>query len=113
MTSIATSHIFSKILTLLHHCYVKVMSLYYVTSQCILELLGAFFKNTIMVFNGEQKRIHYLCEDEIENLNLTINVCHHSSRLMMPNSGHRDRFFYHTLTLMIDSYNMYIIYFRL
>ena len=113
MTSIATSDIFSKILTLLHHCFVKVMSIKYVTSQCILELLGAFFKYTIMVFNGEQKRIHYLCEDEIENLYLTINVCHHSSRLMMQNSDHQDRFFYPSLTLMIDSYNMFIIYFRL
>ena len=33
-----------------------------------------------------------------------ITVCHHSAHLVMPNGDPGDRFFYSTLTLMIDSY---------
>ena len=32
----------------------------------------------------DKKGIHYLCEDGIENLSLRINVCHHSTSLVMP-----------------------------
>ena len=39
-------------------------------------------------------------------MSLGITVCHHSASLMMPNGDPRDRFFYPTLTLMIDSYNL-------
>ena len=40
-----------------------------------------------------------------KNLSLGITVFHHSVSLGMPNGDPRDRFFYPTLTLMIDSYN--------
>ena len=35
-----------------------------------------------------------------------ITVCHHSASLVMPNSDPRNGFFYRTLTLIIDSYNI-------
>ena len=35
---------------------------------------------------------------------LRITVCHHLASLVMPNGDPQDRFFYPTLTLMIDSY---------
>ena len=39
-------------------------------------------------------------------MSLAITVCHHSASLVMPNGDPRDRFFYPTLTLMIDSYSL-------
>ena len=39
-----------------------------------------------------------------KNPSLGITVCHHSASLVMPIRDPRDRFFYPTLTLMIDSY---------
>ena len=85
--------------------------------HCILAYSGtsrAYFKinkysNTKINKNsGEQKkRIHYSCEGRIEkNPSLGITVCHHSASLVMPNGDPRDGFFYPTLTLMIDSYNL-------
>ena len=57
--------------------------------------------------HGEQeKRIHYLCEDGIEKSVPHVTVCHHSASLVMPISDPRDRFFYPTLTLLIDSYSV-------
>ena len=50
------------------------------------------------------KKIHYLCEDVIENLTLMITVCPHSARLVIPIGDPRDKFFYPTLTLIMDSY---------
>ena len=48
----------------LPHCYIKVMSSYYVAS---LEFLEAFFLNKKAEFNGEQeKTIIYLHKDRIE-----------------------------------------------
>ena len=41
---------------------------------------------------------------------LGITVCHHSASLMMPNGDPREGFFYPTLTLMIDSYILYVWY---
>ena len=43
---------------------------------------------------------------EWKNRSLGITVCHHSASLVMPNGDPRDRFFYPTLTLMMDSYNL-------
>ena len=37
-----------------------------------------------------------------------ITRCHHSASLVMPNGDPRDRFFYLTFTLMVDSYIMKI-----
>ena len=37
---------------------------------------------------------------------LGFTVCHHSARLVMPNSDPRYGFFYPTLTLMVDIYNL-------
>ena len=39
-------------------------------------------------------------------MSLTINVCQHLASLVMPNCDPQVRFFYPTLTLMIDPYNM-------
>ena len=46
-----------------------------------------------------------------KNPSLGITVCHHSASLMMPNGDPRDRFFYPTLTLMIDSYSLHIVHY--
>ena len=40
------------------------------------------------------------------NLPLRITICHYSASLVMTIGGPRGRFFYPTLTLMIDSYNI-------
>ena len=39
-----------------------------------------------------------------KNLSLGITACHHLANLVVPNGEPRDRFFYPTLTLMMDSY---------
>ena len=41
-----------------------------------------------------------------KNMSLVIAVCHHSASLVMPNSDPQDRFFYPTLTLMMNSYDI-------
>ena len=41
-----------------------------------------------------------------KNPSLGIIVCHHLASLVMPNGDPQDGFFYATLTLMIDSYNL-------
>ena len=53
--------------------------------------------------NGEQEKesIIYI---KVEKKLLQITVCHHSANLVMPNGDPRNRFFYPTLTLTIDSY---------
>ena len=54
-----------------------------------------------------RKRIHYLFEGVIEkSAPLKITVCHHSANLVMRNGEHWNRFFYPTLKLMIDLYNI-------
>ena len=52
-----------------------------------------------------RKSIHYLCEGRLEKSALEITVCHHWAILVMPNGDPQDRFFYPTLTLMIDFYS--------
>ena len=42
---------------------------------------------------------------------LVITICHHSGSLVMPNSDHRDSFFYPIPTLMMDSYNIILDHF--
>ena len=41
-----------------------------------------------------------------KNPSLVTTVCHHLASLMMSNCDHWDIFFYPTLTLMIDLYNI-------
>ena len=56
-----------------------------------------------------KKIVHYSCEGGIENLSLVIIVCHHSTSLVMPIGDPRDTFFDPTLTLMMDSYTLYLL----
>ena len=61
----------------------------------------------IKVFSGEHEKESILCVGiGKKNLSLAIIVCHHSASLVMPTSDHWDKFFYHTLTLMMDSCNI-------
>ena len=39
-------------------------------------------------------------------MSLGITVSHHLESLVMPNGNPRDRFFYPTITLIIDSYSL-------
>ena len=48
-------------------CYVKMMSSCCVASQCIQELLEAFFYIKMSYLMVNKKRIHYLFEDGIAN----------------------------------------------
>ena len=43
-----------------------------------------------------------------ENSSLLITLCHHSASLMTPPDDHRDRIFYPALTLMINSFIIYL-----
>ena len=55
--------------------------------------------------NGEQEKESIPCvKVGWKNLFLTITVCHHSASLMTPNGDPWEGFFYHNLSLMIDSY---------
>ena len=49
-----------------------------------------------------RKRIHYLCEGEIEKPVPHFTVCHHSASLVMPNGDPRDGIFFPNLKLMMD-----------
>ena len=40
-----------------------------------------------------KKKIHYLCENGIENTSLAITVCHHMVSLLMPIGDPLDGFF--------------------
>ena len=57
-----------------------------------------------LISGEEERETNYSCEDGIENLSLTINVCHHSASLVMPIGDPRNGFFYPTLTLIMDSF---------
>ena len=66
------------------------------------NIANAYFKMKIQWWTW--KRIHYLCEDEIEKHVLGIIVCHCTASLVMPNGDSQDGFFYNsTLTHMTDS----------
>ena len=43
-------------------------------------------------------------------MSLGITVCHHSASLVLPNGDPRDGFFYPTLTLMIDSKSIRLLF---
>ena len=58
-----------------------------------------------MLRGGQEKRIHYLCEDEIEK---SVTRDHCLSSLVMHIGDPWDRFFY--LTLMLDSYSVMFYY---
>ena len=69
------------------------------------EILGVFLKpkmRNLMV--SKKKNPLFLRGWDIKNPSLGITVWHHSASLMMPNGDPRDIFFYHTFTLMMDSY---------
>ena len=56
------------------------------------------------VFNGEREKDSIILRRVgYKNPSLRITVCHHSASLVMPNCDPRDRFFYPTLTLMIEA----------
>ena len=60
-----------------------------------------------MEFCGEEERESIICvRMGSKNLSLVTTVCHHLASLMMSNCDPWDIFFYPTLTLMIDSYNI-------
>ena len=81
------------------------MSSCHVTSKRFQELLEAFLKYKNVIFNGEQEKEFIIpVRMRYKNMYLVITVCHHSASLVMPNGDPRDRFFYTTLTIMIDSY---------
>ena len=81
------------------HCYVKVTSSCHVTSQHIQEFLGAFLQTWKAVFNGEQ-------EKESGGIKKISPKDHHLASLVIPNDDPWDKFFYPTLTLLIDSFNL-------
>ena len=78
-----------------------------VASQRIQDFLKVFFSSISNINEvlsvGQEKRIKFSCEDEIENLSLMITICHHSARLVMPIYDSQDRYIYPTITLMKDS----------
>ena len=91
------------------HCYVKMTSACGILSQRIYRLLEDYYK-LIKKTNGEQEKESIICvRVGLKNMTLGITVCHHSAGLMMPNNDPRDRFFYPSLTLMMDSYNLTVV----
>ena len=69
-------------------------------SDCII-------KNPLSEMKGWQENESITgVRDRQKNPYLRITVWHHSASLMMPDSNPRDRFFYLSLTPMIDSYNI-------
>ena len=84
---------------------------HHVTSPHIQDFLEDFFmfSNINEVFSGEQEKeslIHM--KMGYKNPSLVITVCRHSASLVMPISDPLDGFFYPTLTLMMDSYNLLV-----
>ena len=66
-------------------------------------------KLKIVVFNhnGEQEKESIIgVRVGTKNPSLVNTICHHLASLVMPNGDPQDEFFYPTLTLMIDSYNL-------
>ena len=82
-------------------------------SQLIQELLRANYEIESVVFNGQQdkkrkkkKKIHQSCADGIEKSLPHNHSLSPLASLVMPNRDPRAGFFYPTLTLMMDSYNI-------
>ena len=66
-------------------------------------------KNNKAELNCEQEKESIICvRMRQKNPSLRITICHHFVNLIMPNSDPRDKFFYHSLTLLIDSDNVYL-----
>ena len=83
----------------------QVTSSYEIASKRIQGLLEAYFKiNKSKNSDEQEKEFIIRVREGYNNLSLWIPVCHHSACLVMPNGDPWDRFFYPTLTLMIDSY---------
>ena len=58
--------------------------------------------------SGEQVKEPIICARMgLKNRSLAITDCHHSASLVMPIADPWDKFFYPTLTLIIDFYNLY------
>ena len=74
----------------------------------VLSGISGTFLNENAKLNFEQGKGSVICVRMLKkNLFLRITICHHSASLVMPNSDPRDRFFYSTLTLMIDAIFFY------
>ena len=83
---------------------------HHVASERIRDLWKSFsyFSNIIKwgIKWLARKRIHHSCEGGIEKSVPTITICHHLGSLSVPTGDPRDWFFYLTLTLTMDSYNL-------
>ena len=64
-----------------------------------------FFQYKMRYLAVSKKKIHYSGENEIENSDHCDHRFHHSASHVMPIGDPQDRFFYPTLTLMIDSFS--------
>ena len=73
-------------------------------SQHIQELQEVFLKIKMLYLLVNKKKNHLLVRGWDRKMSLMITVCHHLASLVMPISNPRHRFFYTTLTLMVDSY---------
>ena len=61
-------------------------------------------------FKGEQENEYIICvRMGLKNPSLRITVCHHSANFVMPKGESQDRFFYPTLTLMMDSDKIFVL----
>ena len=75
--------------------------------QDFLEAVCMFFQYTVRYLAVSKKRIHNLCKDGIEK-SVPHDQCLSSlGKPHVPISDPRDRFFYPTLTIMVDSYILY------
>ena len=83
------------------------MSSYHIISLCVQELLVAFLSMKMVSLMVSKNNNPFVRVDLKKNTSLGITVCHHSASLVMPNGDPRHGVFYPTLTLMIDSYNIY------
>ena len=74
-------------------------------SECSGYLFYVFFFSNA-VLSGEQKKKELIIPVRVEkkNMFIVITLRHHSTRLVMTICDPRDRFFYPTLTLMMDLY---------
>ena len=77
--------------------------------KCILAYSGTsgslFWSNKKN--SGEQEKESIICvRVGYKNPSLRITFCHHLASLVIPNGDPQDGFFYPTLTLMIDPYDI-------
>ena len=70
------------------------------------NLWGPFNNYKNAVFNDEQKRSIIFVRMWLNNPSFVFIICHHSASLMVPNGDLRNRRFYPTPTLIMDSYGL-------